>query len=343
LAGIVGCSSGLPAGGPRATDAAMPPVDSGIVSSVLCSDGTVRTLVEFVDPFAIQSHSGTTGITAAPDGNLYFTQYARQAIGRITTAGRVTQFLLPVPPGDGSARLPFPYNPYNIVAAPDGNGVWFTEDGQHGIGHLTAAGAFSETTIYGTATHGIAVAPDGTIWFAEQEGNVGGIRPNGDVVELPTRNADPIYGVAIGTDGYVWYTARFRNKIGRVSPSMRDLQEFDLPTSNSEPNDIAMGPDGNLWFTEVAANNIGRITITGNPSEFSVPTAKSRLGGIAAGPDGNMWFSEDGPAAVGWITPTGRITECPLPRADSDPRAIVTGPDGNLWFAEGYGIGQLSL
>ena len=343
LAGVVGCSSGLHAGGPKETDAAPPPVDSGILSSILCTDGTVRTLLEFVDPFSAEPHSGTVGITAAPDGNLYFTEYTRQAIGRITTAGFVTEFLLPVPPYDGSTRLIFPYNPQNIVPAPHGGGVWFTEDGQHGIGYLTTAGVFSETAISGTATHGIDIASDGTVWFAEQEGNLGSIRPNGDVVELQAPNAGPIYGVAVGPDGYVWYTARFRNKIGRLSPSTGAFLEFALPTANSEPNDIAVGPDGNLWFTEVATNNIGRITITGNLSEFAVPTAKSNLGGIAAGPDGNVWFSEDNRAALGWITTSGTITECPLPRADSDPRAMATGPDGNLWFAGTYGIGQLFL
>jgi streptogramin lyase len=345
LACLVGCSSGLHGGQPKATDAASPTIDSGIVSSILCSDGTVRTLLEFDEPFSIEPHSGTTGITAAPDGNLYFTQYARQAIGRITPAGLVTEFLLPVPPHDGSTQ-PF-FWPYNIAAAPKGDGVWFTELGLHGIGHLTTAGLSSETAIPGTANYGIAAAPDGTVWFAEKEGSLGAIRPNGDVVELPTPNAEvhtPIYGVAIGPDGYVWYTARYRNKIGRVSPNTGDSQEFDLPTADSQPSDIATGPDGNLWFTEVAANNIGRITITGNLSEFAVPTAKSNLGGIAAGPDGNVWFSEDNnPAALGWITSSGNITECPLPRGDSDPRAMAIGPDGNLWFAENFGIGRLSF
>jgi streptogramin lyase len=342
LANVVGCSSGLHAGGPKATDAAPSLVDSGIVNSILCSDGTVLTLREFVDPFSVEPHSSTTGLTAAPDGNLYFTEYARQTIGRITPTGLVTEFILPVPPYDGSTR-PF-FWPYNIAAAPNGDGVWFTELGLQGIGHLTTAGAFSETAISGTANYGIAVALDGTVWFAEEGGGLGEIRPNGDVVELPTPNTDGLYGVAIGPDGYIWYTARFRNKIGRLSPSTGDLLEFALPTANSEPNDIATGPDGNLWFTEVAANNIGRITITGNVSEFAVPTAKSNLGGIAAGPDGNVWFSEDtSRAAVGWITPSGTITECPLPRGDSDPRAMVIGPDGNLWFAETYGIGRLSL
>ena len=123
FAGVVGCSSGLHAGGPKATDAAPPPVDSGIVSSILCSDGTVRTLREFVDPFSLRPHSSTAGITAAPDGNLYFTEYARQTIGRITPTGLVTEFLLPVPPDDGSTRLVFPYNPYNIASAPNGGGA----------------------------------------------------------------------------------------------------------------------------------------------------------------------------------------------------------------------------
>ena len=188
LAGLVGCSSGPHGGPPKATDAAPPPVDSGIVSSILCSDGTVRTLREFDDPFSVEPHSGTTGITAAPDGNLYFTEYARSTIGRITPTGLVTEFLLPVPPYDGSTH-PF-FWPYNIAPAPNGDGVWFTELGLHGIGHLTTAGAFSETAISGTANYGIAVASDGTVWFTEEGG-----RPWGDPSERRRRRAaDTEYG-----------------------------------------------------------------------------------------------------------------------------------------------------
>src|SRR6266496_6023730 len=61
------------------------------------------------------SDSSPHGITAGPDGNLWFTEYYGNQIGRITTSGTITEFPLPT----GIA-------PYEITTGEDGN-VWFTE------------------------------------------------------------------------------------------------------------------------------------------------------------------------------------------------------------------------
>ncbi len=55
------------------------------------------------------------GIAAGPDGNLWFTEYAGSAIGRITPDGTITEYPLPTFGG-----------PEGIAAGPDGN-MWFTE------------------------------------------------------------------------------------------------------------------------------------------------------------------------------------------------------------------------
>ena len=67
--------------------------------------------------------SAPEGITAGPDGNLWFTE-AASAIGRITPAGTITEYALPT--GGRGLRA--------IAAGPDGN-LWFTEYGK--IGRIT--------------------------------------------------------------------------------------------------------------------------------------------------------------------------------------------------------------
>src|SRR5215468_9554970 len=54
--------------------------------------------------------SQPSSITAGPDGNVWFTE--QNAIGRITTAGAITEFAV-----SGAS---------NIVVGPDGN-LWFTQ------------------------------------------------------------------------------------------------------------------------------------------------------------------------------------------------------------------------
>jgi PAS domain S-box-containing protein len=75
------------------------------------------------------------GITHGPDGNLWFTE--RHAIGRITTAGAVTEFSAGISPNS---------EPFGITAGPDGN-LWFAEFTGHQIGRLDLSLAAAGTTI----------------------------------------------------------------------------------------------------------------------------------------------------------------------------------------------------
>src|SRR6266545_3148295 len=75
------------------------------------------TIFEFVLPTA---SSGPDAITAGPDGNLWFTEFGANQIGRITLTGEITEIALPT--GDA--------NPHTITAGPDGN-LWFTEPRQN--------------------------------------------------------------------------------------------------------------------------------------------------------------------------------------------------------------------
>ena len=65
-------------------------------------------------------------ITAGPDGNLWFTEYSGNKIGRITTAGAITEFTIPTAAS----------SPVGITAGPDGN-LWFTEYSGNKIGQVT--------------------------------------------------------------------------------------------------------------------------------------------------------------------------------------------------------------
>src|SRR5207302_4789039 len=73
----------------------------------------------------ITAGSGPYGITAGPDGNLWFTEYFGNRIGRITPAGVVTEF---------RAGLTG-FTPSGIAIGPDGN-LWFTEDNADRVGKL---------------------------------------------------------------------------------------------------------------------------------------------------------------------------------------------------------------
>jgi len=82
-------------------------------------------------------NSGPSGITAGPDGNLWFTEIDASKIGRITPSGTITEF--PTPTAHSA--------PAGITAGPDGN-LWFTEfeEGDN-IGRITTSGTITEFPI----------------------------------------------------------------------------------------------------------------------------------------------------------------------------------------------------
>jgi hypothetical protein len=120
------------------------------------------------------------GIATGPDGALWFympvipaaglgSAPATVYIGRITTAGVVTN-MYPLPTPDPYA-VPFG----KIISGPDG-ALWFTEPYQvvNTIGRITTSGTITEYSPgnitnpygYGSNDQGIAVGPDGKIWYA---------------------------------------------------------------------------------------------------------------------------------------------------------------------------------
>jgi streptogramin lyase len=186
---------------------------------------------------------------------------------------------------------------------------------------------------------GLAVAPDGDVWYAEWGGNaIGRYRMSGEFTEYPT-SANNTVNVAVGSDGNIWFTISQYGEgpigsIGRITPDGM-MVEYPTPPWNalSSPHNLTLGPDGNIWFTQPNISMIGRITPDGSFSGFSVPTAGAH--GIAAGPDGNIWFTGYGDGSVGKITLDGQFTGYGV--GSAGPFEIIGGPDGNVWFTEYWG------
>ncbi|MEZ5141771.1 MAG: fibronectin type III domain-containing protein [Acidimicrobiales bacterium] len=106
------------------------------------------------------------GITAGPDGALWFTSTANDRIGRITTTGQITTY----------TGLGVDY-PQGITAGPDG-AVWFTNRGTNSIGRISTAGVVSNfKTTEMKDPWAITVGPDSSIWFtnAATGGSIGNI------------------------------------------------------------------------------------------------------------------------------------------------------------------------
>ena len=145
-------------------------------------------IVEYTPP---TPNAEADGITAGPDGNLWFTEFTGNNVGRITTAGVITEYPLPQPNS----------GPFLITAGPD-SALWFAEQNADQIGRLTTAGSLTQYPVPTPASQpvDIAAGPDGALWFTERSGNkIGRITTAGSVTEypVPTPDSGP-YGIVAG-------------------------------------------------------------------------------------------------------------------------------------------------
>jgi virginiamycin B lyase len=292
---------------------------------------------------SVTSSGGTgaiyyNGITVGPDGALWFTNFAHNSIGRITTSGTISTYA-----GIGVD------NPAGITTGPDG-ALWFTNAGNgadrgtdHGsIGRITTTGEVTNYTYSGPGAGiaqptSITAGPDRALWFTNTgNGSIGRITTSGKITIYAPASlyaSSTPYSITVGPDGALWFTNAWSKSIGRITTSGK----VTLFNSNgiSSPEGITAGPDGALWFTNDYHKSIGRITTSGKVSIYTSADIDDP-DGITVGSDGALWWANFVGNSIGRITMGGKITIYP-DSGIGGPLSIVSGPDGALWFTNvGY-------
>ncbi|HKD19549.1 MAG TPA: hypothetical protein VKG23_16975 [Thermoanaerobaculia bacterium] len=303
----------------------------GVLGIALAAPLAAQTIVEYPVAF----NSAPIGIAAGPDGNIWFTMYFANQIGRITPSGTVTTFSL------ATNTLPA-----GIAAGPDGN-LWFCENGANQIGRITPAGDVTEFPIPNAFVGGgpgyITAGPDGAIWFTENDGGSAGrvrrLTTDGQFTMFPPPNptAAP-QQIVTGADGNLWYSLPYSGRIGRITTAGK-IDEFLLPTPSMFALALAASPDGGVWVAEQESDSsvLARFAPDGTATQLTLPGITSRIFGLVVGADGNLWFTENDTGLIGRVTPAGAVSEFDTSSSVSAPWVIANGPDGALWFSE-YGI-----
>ena len=135
----------------------------------------INPTTDVITEFATASRSHSFGITAGPDGNLWFTGELDQQIDEIDpTTDAISEFPIPVANSD----------PQGITAGPDGN-LWFAEPAARAISvefnpTTDAINEFSLPAANGSAPRSRR-APTATSG-SPQGGHVGTINPTTDAI-----------------------------------------------------------------------------------------------------------------------------------------------------------------
>jgi virginiamycin B lyase len=185
-------------------------------------------------------------IAVGPDGAMWFTDVTDQLIGRITTAGAVTEYTVSA-------------SPLAIVRGPDG-ALWFTDSGVARIGRITTSGVVSYVSLPGSGVD-LTVGSDGNLWVSQGIG--GGIlrvTAQGSATRYPVPGAigqTPDAGwLVTARDGNVWFGDPTNDAVGWISPQ-GDAHEYQVPGQYPQrshwpaPDRLAVGPDGHIWFLQL--------------------------------------------------------------------------------------------
>ncbi|HVA33089.1 MAG TPA: hypothetical protein VNG31_03005 [Candidatus Baltobacteraceae bacterium] len=224
----------------------------GPTNADLWTGGYGGTVID-VATTGTQTNYAVTGahigdIVAGHDGNLWFTDYGNNKIGRITTAGAVTEFALPANA-----------SPSGIAVDAKGR-LWITDGGNKRIIKMKTTGKVVQS--YGTGISPgeypqyIVAAPDGNLYFTEAAFNstlhdkIGRISTSGKIAEVATLAPESYPDrLTIGKDGNLYVCLYSRPAVVKYVISKGKMKLMHLPLSNDHGTSaIINGPDNRLWL-----------------------------------------------------------------------------------------------
>jgi virginiamycin B lyase len=237
-------------------------------------------------------------LVLGPGGDLWFSEWGSNRIGRIDTGGRITEYSLDLPPiQDGFTAIT------SIGAGPDG-AIWFvaTRGGvqrddqprQTGglLGRVTADGAVTHSDFFDMANQPtwVGPGPDGAVWFTNAAG-VWRVNASFQASPVPLNDLNkPGPGAAswspelwaIGPDGKLWSYWWAAGPSADATPAdgfvrvAGDLHEDRTTFPPHAPmgrlvNSLASGPGGTVWFTATAYSTFATLQDQGAICRLSVP------------------------------------------------------------------------
>lgn len=259
---------------------------NGCLDRFVIADHNVRRFCRGLSP-----NRTPDGIVTGPDGNIWFTEFTADRIGRITPAGVVTEFWQGLHPNS---------NPSDITVGPDG-ALWFTEPLADRIGRISPRRPYAVTEFGGLRPganpDAIVVGPDGNLWFTGLLGDeIGRIDPRPPYTVTEFRRgihdgAEPVKLTA-GPLGRLWFTELSGDRVGTAStdPPGRVI-EFPL-AHGSHPHGIVDGSDGGVWFTESGRGVVGRMSPDGRLHEYVVDGPATELDNILLSANGDLWVTD---------------------------------------------------
>ncbi|HEX9880837.1 MAG TPA: cytochrome C [Candidatus Binatia bacterium] len=207
--------------------------------------------------------------------------------------------------------------------------------------------SFKEWTVptLGQRSRDPVEAPDGSIWWAGQFGNlIGRIDPKTGAMKeyaLPA-NSMP-HSVTPDKHGNIWFMGNKNGSVGKLDPQTGKITVFKMPDPAArDPHTAVFDSKGTMWFTLQQSNMVGRLDPeTGDIKLATMPTRRSRPYGINPDADGVPWVACNGSNCLARVDPkTMEIREYKIPDEKTTVRRLDIAGDGMIWYVNS-GRGKL--
>lgn len=217
-------------------------------------------------------------MAAGADGNLWFTEFRGDKVGRVSPTGEVSE----IPLRDA----------YRIAAGPDG-GLWIV----------------SADTIYRLSTDGssrafrlpdsirypneIISGPDGALWFGIQSRfgagatpGLGRITTEGEISQVSVPGGRQTSALSGGPFEDIWYS-NGAGRIGWILPGVATGTPACINSCRRPITSLTEGPDGKLWFAAGVAP-LEPFDAPGTVGTYAPPPLEIKLVGDGRLEDGSL-------------------------------------------------------
>ncbi len=270
------------------------------------------------------------------DGALWFAEEDAGNLGRIDTAGTITEYAMPTEvsnPGHG---------PRQLSASPAG--LWFNADWaalEGRAGRLDAAGnvdvGFNPGAYVRLAS--VTATPNGSAWVTYRDGE--GISLVAADASQTKTFSEPRYGgdseSTLGPDGSLWFSDG-SSVIQRITEA-GNVRNFAATGEAGEIVSMTTS-GGSVWYakfnpgtytTPSRSGLIGKMSASGVATPFESPYEDLLPSSLTPAADGGVWFTSD--YGVGHLSRTGTYRMATMPKGHAAD-SLTVGPDGNLWFTD---------
>lgn len=201
----------------------------------------------------------------------------------------------------------------NSMALDHTNGTVWASDERNGIYSLnpkTGEWKFYRAPTNGSGAYGIALAGDGSPWFAEDKiDRIGHLDlKTGKIEELPIKDqGETIYPRRMNSDadGNIWVGLWQAGKLLKIEYKTKKMSIFTPPTKDAGCYSVTVDKKNNIvWVSEQQVDKIGRFDPKTNTwMEFSLPDSQSDPRRIEIDPtDPNrIFFSGNSANLIGFI------------------------------------------